>query len=116
MPIVGRRRECRAALVPTLRRVHAIHSWVILTCGDVGIDDGLTKKTPRSAPLTCQYSLLLASTQWTGCAHRVRMIAREHRAGTEAHGIGGQHQVPAGVSLCLAVDPDVGRERYRPGR
>ena len=116
MPIVGRRRECRAALVPTLRRVHAIHSWVILTCDDVGTDDGLTKKTPRSAPGTCRHSLLLASTQWTGWARRVRMIAWEHRAGTEAHGIGDQHQVPVEVSLCLAVDPDIGRERYRPGR
>ena len=99
MPIVGRRRECRAALVPTLRRDHAIHSWVLLTCDDVRRDDGLMKKTPRSAPVTCQYSLLLASTQWMGCAHRVRMVSGEHRAATEAHGIGDLHQAPAGGEL-----------------
>ena len=42
------------------------------------------------------------------------MIVGERRAGAEVHSIGDQHQVA--VSLCLAVDPDVGRERYRPGR
>ena len=89
---------------------------MLLTCGDGRSNDGLTKKTPRSVPVTCRHSLLLASTQWTGCVRRVRMIAREHRAGTEAHGIGEAHQVPVEVSLCLAVDPDIGRERYRPGR
>src|ERR1700722_20318207 len=99
MPMVGRRRECRAALVPTLRRDHAIHSWVLLTWDDVRRDDGLMKKTPRSAPVTCQYSLLLASTQWMGCAHRVRMVSGEHRAATDAHGIGDLHQVTAGGEL-----------------
>lgn len=44
------------------------------------------------------------------------MIAGERRAGAEVHSIGDQHQVPVGVSLCLAVDPDVGRECYWPGR
>jgi hypothetical protein len=44
-----------------------------------------------------------------GRAHRVRMIAGEHRAGAEVHSaevhsIGDQHQAPVAVSLCLAVD------------
>jgi len=44
------------------------------------------------------------------------MIAGEHRPGVQVHSIGNQHQVPVAVSLCQAVDHDVGRERYRPGR
>src|ERR1700729_3288201 len=84
MPIMGRRCECRTALVPALRRVHSVHSGALLTCGDVRINDGLSKETSRSA------RLLLVSTQWMGTVHRVPMIVGSAGRGAGGAGLGGR--------------------------